>query len=846
MDTHNVPSIRSLDPLTAIRSIADSRFALWVTSMFLLATLSLLFVQAQANPLPGASQAPAGVADADATAPSSLVDRQRYGFAALSGQWPERFDVAQLRAGWYVEFSQPACRVSPEGMDRALGIHVKDMTSVPPWLGLLVDNHPGTIWLIGNEPDRKLVQDDRLPEEYAHDYHDLYEFIKGRDPAARIAAPNIVQPTPIRLAYLDRVLAEYQSAYGQPMPVDMWAIHNMILNERPGFWGADIPPGMELSATLALTVPIQGNDNVITFTQQIWAFRQWMADRGYQGYPLIVTEYGILMSEYHGFDAARVNNFMSATFDWMETVTDTELGDPTDGYRLVQRWAWYSLDDQPWDPGTQVGFNGNLFDPETDQITVFGEHFATHTSSFPPLSYVDLVFSRLWAQPPPVLPGPTGTMTLTLLVEVQNAGTVDSGEFRVAVSYDGPVSGSLDQMAEGIPGASSRWISFTLSDLPVGRYSISGMIDADQQVTESTECNNGLSGMAAAPAYRFALPLVVKQYSGAVQGKRSEQKRAAGDGVASQGFKEWLVPTPNSYPAQIAINPADGIVWISERDGNRIARFDPQTETFVEYTVPMTDSQPWGLAVDGSGDVWFAEMAGNQIGRFDPQAETFVEYPVPTPASEPRDVAVHGTTGNIWFTERAGNKIGKLEPGTGAVTEYTNGLAPNARPGGLAILGPYGWFAETDANQLGRVTLASGAIDETPPITTLNSLPEDVAINYAGYPWVTEVQGNKIAIFWVSTIGGFVQYTVPTPDSEPYGMALASDGATVWFTERAGNKLGRFDGAFAEFPLPTPDSSPTGIALDSAGCAWYAAPTANQIGRLCPVVRFLPVIQKNR
>ena len=141
--------------------------------------------------------------------------------------------------------------------------------------------------------------------------------------------------------------------------------------------------------------------------------------------------------------------------------------------------------------------------------------------------------------------------------------------------------------------------------------------------------------------------------------------------------------------------------------------------------------------------------------------------------------------------------------------------------------------------------LATGAIAETEPITTPNSLPEDVVINSAGYPWVTEAQGNKIAIYKVSTMSGFVQYAVPTPGSEPYGIALAADGKTVWFTERAGNKLGRFDGRIVEFPLPTPNSSPTGIALDSAGCAWYAAPTANRIGRLCLVRSFLPVILKN-
>ena len=838
-------SICSLDRLKAPHSPAVSltRLAAFVTWGLLLTGMSLLLAQAQPN-LPVSDS---GVLVPETSQPLSLTNRQRYGFVVISSRWPERFDTGQLHAGWYADYTLPNCRVSPEGLDRALGIHVGDFDSIPPWLGLIVDNHPGTIWLIGNEPDRKLVQDERLPEQYAHDYHNLYEFIKGRDPAAQVAAGNIVQPTPIRLAYLDRVLAEYQSEYGQPMPVDVWAIHNMILNERPGYYGADIPPGMELSATLALTVPIQGNDNVFTFTQQIWAFRQWMADRGYRGHPLVITEYGVLMPVEYGFTPARVNAFMDATFEWMATVTDTELGDPSDGNRLAQRWAWYSLDDQPWDSGTQVGFNGNLFDPETDQITVFGEHFATRTSSFPPLSYVDLVFGQLQTLPPPVLPDPTGTLTLTLLVEVQNVGTVDAEDLRVALHYDGPDSGYLDRTVDGISASGSRWISFTLPNLHVGSYSISGLIDADQQVTESTECNNGFSGMTAVPAYRVSLPLVVKQVTGQLLEKRSEHEHVTGASAVSQGFKEWLVPTAGSYPGQIAIDPADGAVWISEREGNKIARFDPQTEAFVEYTIPMTDSQPWGLAIDALGDVWFAEMAGNQIGRFNPQTETFVEYPVPTLASEPRDVAVDPATGNIWFTERTGNKIGKLEPGTGVVIEYYHDdWSDNAQPSGLAIRGTRGWFAMTQENMLGRVTLATGKIANTPLITTPNSMPEDVAINLAGYPWVTEAQGNKIAIFKVSTLGGFVQYTVPTPGSEPYGIALAADGVTVWFTERAGNKLGRFDGAFAEFPLPTPASSPTGIALDSAGCAWYAAPAANRIGRFCPVHVFLPVILKNQ
>jgi virginiamycin B lyase len=88
----------------------------------------------------------------------------------------------------------------------------------------------------------------------------------------------------------------------------------------------------------------------------------------------------------------------------------------------------------------------------------------------------------------------------------------------------------------------------------------------------------------------------------------------------------------------------------------------------------------------------------------------------------------------------------------------------------------------------------------------------------------------------------------PTADSQPYGIALVPDGRTIWFTERAGNRLGRYTyiTQIVEFPLPTPASSPTGIAIDSAGCAWYTAPAANQIGRFCSITSFLPLVVKNR
>ena len=78
---------------------------------------------------------------------------------------------------------------------------------------------------------------------------------------------------------------------------------------------------------------------------------------------------------------------MFDVFDFMMNEKDPQTGYPADGYRLVQRWAWYSLED--------TSFNGNLMDREFD-LTDFGVNFANYTARFLPVSPIDIFFQRGW------------------------------------------------------------------------------------------------------------------------------------------------------------------------------------------------------------------------------------------------------------------------------------------------------------------------------------------------------------------------------------------------------------------------------------------------------------------
>ena len=244
--------------------------------------------------------------------------------------------------------------------------------------------NPASLWIVGNEPEC-IYQGNRTPEEYAEIYREYYVFLKAHDPACRVAIGGVVQPTPLRLQWLDRVLEHYQARYGEPMPVDVWNIHNQILQEKRDDYGCRIPVGLDDDQ--GMIYPWWQNDSLEHFTDHVWAFRQWMADRGQRDKWLIISEYGVLYPS-HWFDSlgepggdVRIMTFMGATFDFLLSARDDDIGCRHDDNRLVQRWAWFSLNSPTWEQDPWAGYSGNLCDAYTHSLTVFGEHYEELMSS---------------------------------------------------------------------------------------------------------------------------------------------------------------------------------------------------------------------------------------------------------------------------------------------------------------------------------------------------------------------------------------------------------------------------------------------------------------------------------
>ncbi len=290
------------------------------------------------------------------------------------GSSPEPW-AAILKAGWYVNWAVDK-RLPSQLPELWQTVRVHDNCFFPSleYIQWLATNYPGSVWIIGNEPD-VVWQDNVAPEEYAHLYHDAYTAIKQADPTARVAVGAVAQGTPLRLEYLDRVLAEYQKQYGQKMPADWWTVHGYVLREEHNSWGVEIPPGFNVEQ--GMLWEISDHSRLDLFKQGLIAFRQWMSNNGYRSVPLALTEFGILMPPDLGFPIEQVAQYMQDTFHWLQTASDPAIGNPGDNNLLVQRWAWFALDCIPYP-------SPNLEDTKTGELTLLGVTFRDYLQTYHP------------------------------------------------------------------------------------------------------------------------------------------------------------------------------------------------------------------------------------------------------------------------------------------------------------------------------------------------------------------------------------------------------------------------------------------------------------------------------
>jgi sugar lactone lactonase YvrE len=275
--------------------------------------------------------------------------------------------------------------------------------------------------------------------------------------------------------------------------------------------------------------------------------------------------------------------------------------------------------------------------------------------------------------------------------------------------------------------------------------------------------------------------------------------------------------TSLSSPSGVAMDPATGKLFVSDRLNHRVMRYSStaayqngaaaeavfgQTSTSAATSPGGATSQtilaPRGLAVDDSGNLWVVDSSYNRVLRF-PNAATVTNTGGVAP------------TADLVLGQSAFN-----------TTTSTNTLAGLNAPYAVAISPTYVWVADTNNNRVLGYTIAnlanglSASKNYTATTGISMSAPCGVALSGDSSLWVADTGNNRLLRYNTSTntataVIGQADYNgssngcSATQFYSPEGLAADRSGTTVslWVADRVNNRVVRFDDVNAVTPSKT-------------------------------------------
>ena len=295
-------------------------------------------------------------------------------------------------------------------------------------------------------------------------------------------------------------------------------------------------------------------------------------------------------------------------------------------------------------------------------------------------------------------------------------------------------------------------------------------------------------------------------------GDEERQFCSANESNASNEYvKEYKIPTACTQPLAITVDHS-GMVWFAQTNTGKVAKFDPLTETFTEYTNPVWEqiekmfvlssiennieptklrSMIWGIDYLPDGSIWFTDENTDAIWKFSIDTESYsrITYSKMEEGSSslPQKLVIEGskiiindfTGGRLSFLDYAQDKQGLLHYSIPSVME--------------------------DA------VTSDFAIDSDKNVWYTNWIPSGqgilVKFDYPGY----EFQLTQGEVTQGLLLQDFVEwYNFPTGLTTPNGVAVGPD-QKIWLADTSSNYFFSFDPKTEEFTkyttsIPTIDS----------------------------------------
>ena len=280
---------------------------------------------------------------------------------------------------------------------------------------------------------------------------------------------------------------------------------------------------------------------------------------------------------------------------------------------------------------------------------------------------------------------------------------------------------------------------------------------------------------------------------------------------SNEYVKEYKIPTPCTQPLAITVDPY-GMVWFAQTNTGKVAKFDPLTETFTEYSNAVWEniekafvlsaiennmeptklrSMMWGIDYFPDGSIWFTDERTDAIWKFSIDTESYdrISYSQTdeNKSSLPQKLVIEGS--KIIVNDFTGGRLSFLD-----YAQDKQGLRHYAIPSVMD----------------GAVT-SDFAIDSDKNVWYTNWVYGELGIlvkfDYPGYEFAT-TQGE---VTQGLLLQDFVEwYNFPAGLTTPNGVAVGPD-QKIWLADTSSNYFFSFDPRTEEFTkyvtsIPTIDS----------------------------------------
>ncbi len=204
------------------------------------------------------------------------------------------------------------------------------------------------------------------------------------------------------------------------------------------------------------------------------------------------------------------------------------------------------------------------------------------------------------------------------------------------------------------------------------------------------------------------------------------------------------------------------------------------------YTYPVGSDEPYGIAIDSSGNVWVTNQGSNNVTEFSSAGALIETYTV---GSAPTGIAIDGS-GNVWVTNQDSDSVTDLSSAGAVLGTFIVSTSPS----GIAIDGSGNiWLTNQGSDSVTELSSAGVVLGTF----TVSTNPTGIAIDGSDNIWVVSSTNNNATEFGSS---GVLKGTYAV-GSKPYGIAIDGSG-NVWVANWGDNTVTEFVGIASQVETP--------------------------------------------